>query len=210
MDLSKAFDVLPHNLIVAKFNAYNFDKTATVLISSYLRNRQQRVKIGNARSKWLTIKKGVPQGSIVGPTIFNYFVNDLILLEDGFTLANYADDNTICASAPTKTLLLDKLSSATNTALRWFRENKMQANASKFQFIVFGSNTENLVLEIENTKIEESDNVKLLGVTLDKKLSYNVHVTNLCRKTAWHLAALARISRHLTEEARKTIFRSFV
>jgi hypothetical protein len=123
------------------------------------------VKIGNARSNWLKIKKGVPQGSIVGPTLFNYFLNDLLYPHEDFQIANYADDNTICASASNRQLLLEKLENATKFALQWFKDNEMQANANKFQFILFGSKTENVKLEVENCTITESDNVKLLGVT---------------------------------------------
>ena len=148
MDLSKAFDALPHNLIIAKLSAYRFDKNAVMLITSYLRHRLQRVKLGDTSSNWLKIKRGVPQGSIVGPTLFNYFLNDLLFLEDDFIFANYADDNTIFASAPCVNTLVDKLERATNVALNWFKQNCLQANPTKFQFIVFGSKTDPLTLPI--------------------------------------------------------------
>jgi len=78
LDLSKAFDALPHDLIVAKFCAYKFNKYAAILICSYLRHRLQRVKFGDTHSDCLHIKRCVPQGTIVGTILFNYFFNDLM------------------------------------------------------------------------------------------------------------------------------------
>ena len=71
LDLSKAFDCLPHQLLIAKLKAYGFDDNSCSLMHSYLFNRKQRVKIGSFRSEWLNLKKGVPQGSILGPLLFS-------------------------------------------------------------------------------------------------------------------------------------------
>ena len=100
-DLSKAFDCLPHRLLLAKLQAYGLKTPACNLIVSYLSNRKQRVKIGNARSKWITLSKGVPQGSILGPLLFNVFINGMHMFIKECTLYNYAGDNSLSCTSPT-------------------------------------------------------------------------------------------------------------
>ena len=210
-DLSKAFDCLPHDLIIAKLNAYNVSKDSLVLIASYLRGRKQRVKLSNKRSDWRFLYKGVPQGSIVGPALFNFFINDLLFSSPEYEIANYADDTTIFTSAKTNLLLSNKLRDATLSVIEWFNINNMQANPAKFQFIIFGSGHDPPKLTINDSiQIEPTENVKLLGVTLDRKLDFSNHTAQICRKAAWQLSALRRIAHYLSTEARLVIFRSYI
>ncbi len=140
MDLSKAFDGIPHDLLIAKLQAYGMDENAPTFMSSYLRNRK-RVKIQGHNSEWLNLSKGVPQGFISGPTVFNFFVNDFCWLFIEELLANYADDNILCVI---REQLLDvkyALEAETEKAIRWFEENNMRANPVHFQCIVHKKNT---------------------------------------------------------------------
>ena len=99
MDLSKAFDCIPHKLLIAKFRAYGMSEAACRLMASYLRERKQRVKIGNEKGEWLHVCKGTAQGSILGPFCYNVFTNDLLSVVHGNTdIYNYADDNTLICS----------------------------------------------------------------------------------------------------------------
>ena len=94
-DLSKAIDCLTHDLLIEKLRAYELAPDAVSLLSSYLSDRVQQVRLGSHTSTWEKIIKGVPQGSILGPLLFNVFVNDIFYFVKQAVIYNYADDNTL-------------------------------------------------------------------------------------------------------------------
>ena len=93
-DLSKAFDCLDHKLLISKLNAYGFGLTALKLVHNYLTNRKQQTKINSSYSSLLEIIFGVPQGSILGPLLFNIFLIDEYFIIEDTDIASYTDDNT--------------------------------------------------------------------------------------------------------------------
>ena len=137
-DLSKDFDSLPHKLLIEKLKAYGLKIDARNLIENYLTSRKQRVKIGQVCSEWSSISKGVPQGSILGPLLFNIFMNDIFYFVRECDLYGYADDNTLSKAANDAASLKRALERDTANTLSWFTENYMSANPDKFQVIVRG------------------------------------------------------------------------
>jgi hypothetical protein len=211
MDLSKAFDCIPHNLLIAKLHAYGLSITSCELMSSYLKDRRQRVKIGCHRSEWKYLSKGVPQGSILGPLLFNIFMNDLFLYMKKSKLFNYADDNALMYSGIDMDTVIYHLKSECVITINWFTENGMQANPSKFQFMVPSLSGGNFEITLNDSVTLKSENeVKALGVVIDSKLSFQQHTRKCCRKAGLQLNALARISRYIDVKAKSVLVSSFI
>ena len=120
-------------------SAYGFEDSATSLISDYLSKRYQRVKIGSVFSSYLEILRGVPQGSILGPILFNIFINDLIYFIQETEVCNFADDTTIYSCSLNYEEVAHELSNDTYIVLNWFKVNSMAANPGKFQIMFLGS-----------------------------------------------------------------------
>ena len=128
MDLSKAFDSMINGLLIAKLPAYGMSKNACNMIVSYLSNRRQHVKISGEVSNWSTTNRGVPQGSVLEPLLFNIFLNDLFLVQISGNIANFTDDKYLYNKNMCVENLLDDLVNVANAAVTWFHENHMVGN----------------------------------------------------------------------------------
>ena len=210
IDLSKAFDTLSHDLIVKKLEDYGGDSKVINLVTNYLRDRQQRVRLSGQHSSMKTIMKGVPQGSILGPILFNIFMNDLSYAIDECTLFTYADDTQLFKSAED----IDQVEHAINADLKkvdeWYEFNQMKRNHSKYQAITFGRVERNPVLTCEGTVIPSQDEMELLGVTIDNKLKFEGQIRKICRKVSQQVAVLNRSKKILPFELRIDIYRAFI
>ena len=207
-DLSKAFDCLNHQLLIAKLEAYGFDKISLNFIYNYLSNCLQRTKIKSSYSSWRKVKYGVPQGSILGPLLFNIFLNDIFLFVENTNIANYADDNTPYAIDSNIDKLIDTLEYETSILLNRFNMNEMKSNNDKCHLIIL--NNEDNIIKIGDEEISGSKSVKLLGITIDNKLNFNEHILKLCKWVNQKLHALARISRYLDSRKLRIIMKTFI
>ena len=135
-DISKAFDCLNHELLIAKLEAYGFDHNALNLIYSYLSNRKHRTKVNNAFSTWTNIMHGIPQGSILGPLLFNIYINDIFLFVNDTNLTNYADDNTTYTVNTSVDEVIHDLTEDTSTLLTWFKNNYFKMNLNKCLLLI--------------------------------------------------------------------------
>ena len=138
-DLSKTFDCLLHDLLIAKLHAYGFDMASLKLIYTYLCGRKQRLKINDKCSLWEEILFRVPQRPILGPLLFNIFICDLFLFTNNIDIASYADDNTPYATSSKTNLAIKILKQCSDSLFTWFQNNGMKANADNVIFSVYQS-----------------------------------------------------------------------
>ena len=211
LDLSKAFDTINHDLLLAKLKAYRFSPNALKLMHSYLNNRKQQVQINNKFSSESTVIAGVPQGSIDGPLLFNLFINDLVFFIQYCTLSNYADDNNLFSMGKNKDQVKTFLSSDFKIINNWFYENFMVLNPEKSHFMCIGQKIDDAeTLNFNNLAIKNSKEVEILGITLDRNMNFHTHIKNICRKAGQKLSALLRISPYLDQRKKVLLYKSMI
>ncbi len=209
MDLSKAFDCLPHDLMAAKLTAYGMSHSAIKLLVNYLCHCKQCVKIGSEVSDWMTLLKGIPQGLILGPCLFNLFVNDFMYILTHPIPVNYADENTLCAKGETLKEALDRVRQDTEAAIDWFDNNKMQANPIKFQYM-HTSKSEDIVFECKDIQIQADEIIKHLYIHMNNMLKFTEHVTGVIRKCVFQHNTFRQHSKLLNTKTKLPIFQAFI
>ena len=208
-DLSKAFDCVKHDLLIAKLHAYNFDYGALTLINSYLSERKQRTKINASFSSWHEVFVGVPQGSNLGPLLFNIYINDIFYIIKNVDIANFADDSSPYTSKKSIVDVIQTLEEDSNKMYLWYRLNYLKPNADKYHLLL-SSHDKKLSLSVNNETIHNSDEEKLLGVTLDNDFSCKTHITNICKKASKKLHALSRVCKYMGQHKRRIIMKAFI
>ena len=212
-DLSKAFDCIPHDLLIAKLSAYGLSSDSLCYTYSYLKDRKQCIQINNKQSEFDTVISGVPQGSIFGQILLNIFFNDFFFFIPKASVHNFADDNTLCSFAKTLRGLVTILQPEYETAINWLHNNRMIVNPDKFQVIFLDkgrSYNTNIEAEIGNEKISSTSSVKLLGVHIDDKLNFIEHINKICKSAGNQLNALIRLKSFLGLKEKEVLVNSFI
>ena len=208
-DLSKAFDSISHDLLLAKNNAYGFCRNSLKFINDYLTGRKQRTTIGSSFSSWRDIVYGIPQGSILGPLLFNIYINDMFLFTSDFKIANYADDCSPFEFSGSTDDIIDKLENDSRILIDWYESNYLKPNPDKWHLLL--SDVEiDLNIKVNNERITNSSSENILGVNFDNKLNFNTHITKLCKKAGQKLHALARISNFMSINQKRVIMNAFI
>ena len=182
---SKAFDPIPHNLLLDKLKAYGLCTESLNLIKDYLSGRRQRVKVANAKCDTVKINRGVPQGSVLGPLFFTIFLNDLFYFVTEAKLSNYADDNQLTSSDIAPGEVQAVLVRDLGVTSKWFRDCGLTLTVDKCKLLVLP--------ERKSDQVElGTDNVELLGVVIDNKLNFRNHTSKLIKKVGRQIDVLNR------------------
>ena len=152
----------------------------------------------------------MPQGSVLGPLLFNLYINDLFCIITNTHPCNFADDTSLNAFDMSLENLIFNLEHDTLSVINWFENNFMKLNEDKCHFIVAANTNEHLWVKVGKEMIWESSEEKLLGVTIDKNLNFNTHLSILCNKVSQKISALARVVKFIPFYKKKILLKTFI
>ena len=192
LDLRKAFDLVNHEILLSKLHIYFKDTNTNNLLNSYISNRTQFVHNNGVSSSQQSITSGVPQGSILGPLLFCLYINDLPLCLKGLnvTCDIFADDNSLHTHDRKLEVVNANLQEGLLRIDNWCKRNKMMLNPDKTKSMVITTRQKHqlkpliLDLRLNDKKIEQVESHKVLGVTIDMKLTWEPHINNICKLVA--------------------------
>ena len=224
LDISKAFDRVWHKALISKLPSFGFYPSLCNLLADFLSGRSIAAVVDGHRSTFKSINSGVPQGSVLSPTLFLIFINDLLSVTSS-PIHSYADDSTLHYSfhferrpsqlqlAIAREAALERLASDLSRISNWGRENMVVFNASKTQFLHLTTrhnlpDTYNIFFE--NTELKPSPVLNILGVSFSRDLSYKDHIVSLTKQASKRLGVLRRLRNFFTPSQLLALYRGVV
>ena len=220
LDLSAAFDTLDHQILLTRLQiTFGIEGTVLEWFSSYLCDRTQSVLIDDSQSNSVTLKYGVPQGSVLGPILFTLYTQPLsdILQHFDCEYQKYADDTQLSKSDESSNFssVVHEVESCIENITNWMKCNKLKLNPEKTEFIPIASqrqlNNLNInMASVDGHNVEFSSGAKDLGVHIDNTLSMEKHISAVCRSANYELRRISQIRSYLPQHCLEQLICCFV
>ena len=218
LDFRKAFDIVNHAILAKKLETYQLDKKSVDFFCSYLHNRTQAVRVNGITSATGLIEHGVPQGSVLGPLLFNIYVNDLPLLLAQIKVAcdMFADDGTIHTADKNIDTIIVRLQNALDFISEWCSANQMILHPDKTKSMLVTSRQKHqltaleLNLSIQDKHIQQVKEHKVLGVIIDDRLCWQNHIEAMCKTMAKKLYLMSKLSQLVDNNTLKVFFHAHI
>ncbi|MCG8113294.1 MAG: reverse transcriptase family protein, partial [Candidatus Thiodiazotropha taylori] len=215
VDFRKAFDLVDHATLIKKLSLYKICSLTLKWFESYLSCRQQMIVGDDGPTAFTQVRSGVPQGSILGPTLFLLFINDLPLFLEHCFCDLFADDATFHTHSKDIDSIETYLQTDFNNGQRWGIGNKMQINYKKTSCMTAGTrnklaNNRPLNINAGDTRIETVSKQKLLGVYIDENLSWSAHIDHLCISISSKISLLRQLSHYVPRGVLKQFYQGYI
>ena len=214
LDLKKAFDSIDHNILIKKLLRYGFDTKRINCFSDYLNDRKQCVCVGDRSSETLNIEKGIAQGSVLGPTLFSIYINDIIqYLRNICDITLYADDTTIIIAENNWRNLELKANRCLELLSQWLTANKLTLNFDKSNYLLInigGRAVKDLNVHLNDISLSRVSSTKILGLVFDERLNFEEHCKRVSIKVKQKTGLLSRIGRFLPNTTLNMVYKALI
>jgi hypothetical protein len=214
IDLKRAFETVDRGMLVKKLRMYGLGDEIVRWFDSYLKNRKQQVKYNGVLSEPVDCNVGVPQGSVLGPLLFNIYINDIVKHIRNCDIRMFADDMILCRNGKDYGRIVLDINEDLRYLNEWLVSNRLKINVDKTKYIIIRGAKKNIQcteqIKINNISIERVTQIKYLGVIIDECLNFKEHVSYICKKVNKKVSLLWRIGRYVDGCTRCQIYKTVI